>query len=186
MSRRWQLLIAASVVITFVASLSWFPSEPLEASLLQALAQTEAMVEVEDAPPIEAADSQGRTVSLSQFQGDVVYVNFWAEYCEPCRDELPALNAFAERYRGRVVVLAVSIDEQPADGRAYLDQAFPDGVSFVDVYDPTARSSLAYGTTGVPETFIIDGSGLKLARFIGPQEFVSEPYLALAERLLRR
>jgi cytochrome c biogenesis protein CcmG, thiol:disulfide interchange protein DsbE len=106
-----------------------------------------------------------RTVSLNQFRGQVVVLNFWATWCPPCVEELPSLMNMQERMKGRgVVVVGVSID---TDSTAYHRFLKERGINFLTVQDPGKTVPEMYGTTGWPETFIIDRQGLVRRKFIG-------------------
>ncbi|HEY0786041.1 MAG TPA: TlpA disulfide reductase family protein [Acidobacteriaceae bacterium] len=120
------------------------------------------------APAIQLADG-ARTLSLEQFRGKVVVLNFWASWCPPCLEEFPSLEQLQRQMPG-IVVLAVSFDEDPAAYREYL---VDNHIGLHTVLDTTQRSNLAYGTTRPPETFILDRQGVLRRKFIGPQDWVS-------------
>lgn len=113
-----------------------------------------------------------RTVSLNQFKGQIVVLNFWATWCPPCVEELPSLMVMQERMRGRgVVVLGVSID---VDGDAYHRFLKLHGINFLTVRDPDQKVAGMYGTSGWPETYIIDRQGVMRRKFVGPVDW-NEP-----------
>jgi peroxiredoxin len=105
------------------------------------------------APDFTVQDSD-RKVTLSQFRGDVVVLNFWATWCPPCVEELPSLISMQSRMKEKgVTVLAVSIDVDPDSYHRFLKER---NVNLLTVRDPEQRSSTLYGTFGWPETYIID------------------------------
>lgn len=111
------------------------------------------------------ADSD-RSISLNQFHGQVLILNFWATWCAPCNEELPSLMSMQERLRGRgVVVLGVSID---VDDDAYHRFLKVRNVNFLTVRDPEQKVAAMYGTSGWPETYIIDRQGVMRRKIIGP------------------
>ena len=110
-------------------------------------------------------------VSLSQFRGQVVVLNFWATWCPPCVEETPSLVQMQSRFRNKgVVVLAVSID---ADDAAYHKFLKDYNVNMVTVRDEEQKAAQLYGTSGWPETFIIDRNGIVQRKFIGPVDWSS-------------
>lgn len=112
---------------------------------------------------IQDSDHQ---VSLNQFHGQVVIVNFWATWCPPCTEELPSLMDMQDRLRSRgVVVLGVSID---IDGDAYHRFIKQRNVNFVTVRDPEQKVAGMYGTSGWPESYIIDRQGVLRRKIVGP------------------
>jgi len=107
-----------------------------------------------------------RKVALHDFKGQVVVLNFWATWCAPCTEEMPSLIDMAQRVKDKgVTVVGVSID---VDGGAYHNFIKQHGVDFLTVRDPDQKSSSLYGTTGWPETFIIDRQGVLRRKFVGP------------------
>src|SRR5215472_1796643 len=98
------------------------------------------------------------TVSLNQFRGQVVVLNFWASWCAPCVAELPSMMEMQELLRSRgVTVLGVSID---VDDEAYHRFIKQRNVNFVTVRDPEQKVAGLYGTSGWPETYVIDRDGV--------------------------
>lgn len=112
-----------------------------------------------------------RNVSLAQFRGQVLVLNFWATWCPPCEEELPSLMRMQDRLRGRgVTVLGVSID---VDGDAYHRFLQQRGVNFMTIRDPEQKIPSLYGTTGWPETYIIDRQGVMRRKFVGAVDWTS-------------
>jgi cytochrome c biogenesis protein CcmG, thiol:disulfide interchange protein DsbE len=105
-------------------------------------------------------------VSLNQFRGQVVVLNFWASWCTPCNQELPSIMDMQSRLRGRgVVVLGVSID---VDGDAYHRFLKERNVNFVTVRDPEQKVANIYGTSMWPESYVIDRQGVLRRKIVGP------------------
>ena len=122
------------------------------------------------APDFTVQDSDHK-ITLSQFRGQVVVLNFWATWCPPCIEETPSLVRMTARMRDKgVVVLAVSID---ADDAAYHRFLKDYSVNMVTVRDESRKASDLYGTFGWPETYIIDRSGVIRRKFIGAVEWNS-------------
>lgn len=122
-----------------------------------------------------------RTVSLNQFRGQIVLLNFWATWCPPCVEELPSLMNMQDRVRSRgVVVLGVSID---VDGDAYHRFLKQRNVNFVTVRDPEQKVAGMYGTSGWPETYVIDRQGTLRRKFVGPVNWDSPEVLDFLSKL---
>jgi cytochrome c biogenesis protein CcmG, thiol:disulfide interchange protein DsbE len=120
------------------------------------------------APEFTLQDSD-RTVTLNQFRGQVVVLNFWATWCPPCQEELPSMIRMQDRVRARgVVVLGVSID---VDDKEYHRFIKDQGVNFLTVRDPEQKVANLYGTAGWPETFIIDRQGVLRRKVVGPTDW---------------
>ena len=122
-----------------------------------------------------------RKLSLDQFRGQVVVLNFWATWCPPCVEELPSLMNLQERMRERgVTVLGVSID---VDGDAYHRFLKLHNINFLTVRDPEQKVAVMYGTTGWPETYIIDRQGVLRRKFVGPVDWNSPEVIGFLNRL---
>jgi cytochrome c biogenesis protein CcmG, thiol:disulfide interchange protein DsbE len=116
------------------------------------------------APDFTVRDSE-RAVTLSQFKGQVVVLNFWATWCPPCIEELPSLMQMQQRMKSRgVTVLAVSVDADESDYRRFLRDH---NVNLLTVRDADQKSNGLYGTSKFPETYIIDRNGVVRRKLIG-------------------
>jgi cytochrome c biogenesis protein CcmG/thiol:disulfide interchange protein DsbE len=101
--------------------------------------------------------------SLAEQRGKWVLVNFWASWCGPCRQESPDLEDFQRRHGGtRFTVLGIDTRDLTGDGRAFVRRF---GLSYPQLRDGDGDEASAYGTTGVPENFLVDPRGrLRLVR----------------------
>jgi len=123
-----------------------------------------------NAPDFTVQDSDHK-VTLSEFRGQVVVLNFWATWCAPCVEEMPSLVEMQKRLRPKgITVLAVSIDVDAAAYHKFLKDYRAD---FVAVRDEAQKSPELYGTHGWPETYIIDRTGIVRRKFIGPVQWTS-------------
>ena len=93
---------------------------------------------------------------LSSLRGQVVVVNFWASWCNPCKQEAPALQAASKRWGKRVVVLGVDVNDPRGDARGFMRKY---GLTYPVVHDNKNVTSPKYGLTGLPETFFLDRRG---------------------------
>jgi cytochrome c biogenesis protein CcmG, thiol:disulfide interchange protein DsbE len=122
------------------------------------------------APNFTVQDAE-RTITLSDFHGQVVVLNFWATWCPPCVEETPSLVSMQGRLKDKgVTVLGVSVD---ADGDAYRKFIKDHGINFLTVRDIDQKSNNLYGTFKFPETYIIDRNGIVRRKFIGPVDWNS-------------
>lgn len=121
------------------------------------------------APDFTVQDSD-HTVALHDFHGKIVVLNFWTTWCEPCIVEMPSLVQLQKRLGSKVTVLAVSTDEDEAAYHNFLRKYH---IDLLTVRDPNRKSADLYGTTGQPETFIIDTSGKLRRKFIGAVDWTS-------------
>ena len=122
------------------------------------------------APDFTLKDLSGKDVQLSSLRGKVVFLNFWATWCPPCREEIPSMTRLLKAMDGKPFqMLAVSIDDggKPAVD-AFLKQ---NGYALPALNDPGQTIGKMYGITGVPETFVIDKKGVILKKVIGGMDW---------------
>jgi cytochrome c biogenesis protein CcmG, thiol:disulfide interchange protein DsbE len=126
------------------------------------------------APAFSVQGSDGK-VTLSDFRGQVVVLNFWATWCPPCVEELPSMIEMQKRMQAQgVKIVGISIDE---DATAYNKVLQQYGVNFLTVRDPDRRVSSEYGTFGWPETYIIDRQGIIRRKLVGPANWTAPEML---------
>ncbi|MCL5022496.1 MAG: TlpA family protein disulfide reductase [Nitrospirae bacterium] len=138
-----------------------------------------------NAPELAVSDVTGKPLSLSDLKGSVVFVNFWATWCDPCREEMPSLQKLYNRFRDQKGFRMVTILYRDDYGKAaeYLKKNGFDFPVFVDNRRTTARS---YGVTGVPETYIVDKNGVLKDKVIGPADWMSAQAMAQIAELLKQ
>jgi thiol-disulfide isomerase/thioredoxin len=126
----------------------------------------------DEAPEFTLAADSGRTVSVPNFGGKLLVLNFWASWCPPCVQETPSLSRFASDYAGKgVVVMAVSVDKDEKAYRNFLEKFRP---AFLTARDFKVHED--YGTFMYPETYLIDSRG-KVVRKIAEGADWSDPQL---------
>ena len=117
------------------------------------------------APAFSLTLFDGRVLRLEALRGKVVFLNFWASWCPPCRAEARMLEAAWRGYRGRdVVFLGINIQDKEEAARKFLaefDVTYPNGM------DPGSKIAIDYGVWGLPETFIIDRAGRITYKHVG-------------------
>jgi cytochrome c biogenesis protein CcmG, thiol:disulfide interchange protein DsbE len=107
----------------------------------------------------------GKAISLSDFRGRIVVLNFWASWCLPCRQEGPGLQETWEAYRSRgVQFLGSDYADDRFAARAFVDEF---GITYPSVFDPSGMLAAKYGFLGLPSTFVIDGSQRIRVHFTG-------------------
>ena len=121
----------------------------------------------EVAPDIELVTFDGETYRLSENQGKVIVVNFWASWCESCKPEARDLESAYQYYleRGDVLFLGVDYVDTEPEALAYLEEF---GITYPNGPDLRTKISQAYRVRGVPETFVIDQQGIITHVQIGP------------------
>jgi cytochrome c biogenesis protein CcmG/thiol:disulfide interchange protein DsbE len=113
------------------------------------------------APDFTVTTDSGRAISLPNFGGKLLVLNFWASWCGPCVEETPSLSAFSDEYRNKgVVVLGVSVDQDLGAYQKFVERFHPD---FLVAHDRKIHED--FGTFIYPETYIIDSNGRVLKKY---------------------
>jgi cytochrome c biogenesis protein CcmG/thiol:disulfide interchange protein DsbE len=135
----------------------------------------------QSAPDFNLPLYDGKKLSLSDLRGKPVVLNVWASWCDPCREEAPAIERVWQQYQDRgVVFVGIDIWDSEADGKGFIERF---GLTYPNGPDAAGNIGKQYGVTGVPETFLIGKDGKVARKFIGA---VSERQLAASvEEILR-
>jgi thiol-disulfide isomerase/thioredoxin len=138
----------------FVAALCFAAASPAPAVELGA-----------SAPGFTASTFDDKPVSLADYRGKVVFVDFWASWCSPCRQSLPMYDKLAGEFPGSdFAVIAVNVDEEAADGRKFLSEH---PVKYITVQNPQGDIPKAFGLSGMPSSYLIDRDGKVRQRYVG-------------------
>jgi peroxiredoxin len=123
------------------------------------------------------------TFRLSEQRGKTVLINFWATWCPPCLEEMPALERLYRQHRGNgFVLVAVSVDADPARVTPFVKKH---ELSFPVVFDPKMKLAERYGVRALPATFLVDRTGHLTALALGPRAWDSDASHSLVEGLTR-
>ena len=134
------------------------------------------------APPFALQQLGGGQVSLDELRGRVVLLNFWATWCKPCEDEMPAMErVYRELAPEGFELMAVSVDDGIEEVRRFQARL---GLSFPILHDPDKDAALRYQSFRYPESFLVDRDGTLVARFIGPREWDTPVYRDRIRRLV--
>lgn len=123
------------------------------------------------APNLDTVDMKGDVWSLSKQKGQVVFVNFWATWCAPCREEMPSMQRlYAKMPKDKFKMVALYNRDKPELVKNFVTKL---GITIPILDDEQNILGERYGLTGLPETFIVDKKGVIREKFIGPKEWDS-------------
>lgn len=157
---RTVILVAGALVLAVTFAIVWLQSSKYE-----------PLVVGKEAPDFALTDLNDKPYRLSDFRGKVVFLNFWATWCAPCREEMPSMEVLYRNFeKDGLVILAVSID------RVTTTKDIPPFVkgmnlTFPVLIDSWGKTDKPYKRMGVPETFIIDRQGIIREIVIGPRDW---------------
>ncbi|MEP6485173.1 MAG: TlpA disulfide reductase family protein [Rudaea sp.] len=117
------------------------------------------------APGFTASTFDNKPVSLADFRGKVVFVDFWASWCSPCRQSLPMYDKLAGEFpTSDFAVIAVNVDEEVTDGKKFLTEH---PVKYITLQNPQGDIPKAFGLSGMPSSYLIDRDGKIRQRYVG-------------------
>jgi thiol-disulfide isomerase/thioredoxin len=142
-SNRALILIIGAFLITIFVIQSYRSKGPVEAG--------------RPAPPFTLQDMSGREVSLDDYKGEIVILDFWATWCGPCRMSMPMLDDIQEEYTGKMSVLAVNLQEPKGVVREYI---LENGLNSKVLLDQDGSVGREYGAAAIPLQLLIDQNGI--------------------------
>jgi cytochrome c biogenesis protein CcmG/thiol:disulfide interchange protein DsbE len=132
-------------------------------------------------PDFTLTTFDGQTYNTADLRGQVIVINFWASWCEPCEEEAAELEQAYQEYRDRgVVFLGVNYVDTEPEALAYIERF---GITYANGPDLGTQISQSFRMRGVPETYIANAEGILVGRKIGPYSSVEEIVAALEAAL---
>lgn len=169
-------LLAAALLFIFVKALDNVPPKPFE---------TEYPAEAFLAPGFELPTLNGGKISLADYRGKVVFINFWATWCATCKVEMPSMQKVYDKFKDRgFEMLTISVDKDQKLIQPFMEEY---NLTFPVLLDPDEEiAKQVYKTTGVPETFIVSKSGVIVHKAIGPRDWATEDAMAAFQQLVEQ
>jgi len=134
------------------------------------------------APAFSLTDFEGKEVGSTSLAGKVRLINFWATWCAPCREEMPALNALQQQFKDKgLTVVGINIDSDKKLAQKFIGEA---KLSFLTLHDPELTCHDAYQVYTYPTTFLIDRKGVIQQYWLGPQEWTGQEFKQILEKYL--
>jgi len=143
-----------------------------------------AKVPAKVAPNFTLSTVDGQQVSLQQYRGRVVFLNFWATWCIPCREEMPALEQLHQTYQSHdLTILSIDLKESADQVRAFFQKH---NLSFPALLDEHGSVFRDYLVAGMPTTYLIGRDGTLLARGVGGRDWTRAEALDLIKELIQK
>ncbi len=131
----------------------------------------------EPAPDFKLAGSDGQLISLASLKGKPVVINFWASWCGPCKQEMPAMQTTFDKFKNKFVILAIAVDEPTSTSlKFFKDNKFTytvltDAPANTDGADTTKAVKKSYkANQGIPHSFFVDADGVIQAARVGSMD----------------
>ena len=156
-----------------------------EDKTLSRLFEEMGVVQIEPiAVPVEVTlpDLSGRQVSLSDFKGKILFVNFWATWCPPCREEMPSMQKLHARLKDKdFLMVAIDLQESAEPVKKFLNEY---ELTFMTLLDSKGETGPLFGINSIPTTLIMDKNGMIIGVAMGPRDWASKKSIALFEHLI--
>ena len=136
----------------------------LAVGLLTQTDDAKSVLEGRPAPAISGPTLEGKTFASSALGGKPMVINFWASWCDPCREEAPLFRELAVKLRGQATLVGVLMRDRPTDAQKFALQY---GYDFPSLLNGDNNIAFDFGVTAPPETFFVDSSGKVIKRTIG-------------------
>jgi peroxiredoxin len=137
------------------------------------------------APDFSLQDLNGKKFGLNQFKGKVIFLNFWATWCSPCKEEMPSMEVLHQQFKEKnFILLAISVDyggQKPVNEFINKYQ-----YTFPVLLDPKCKTLDLLQVKGIPTTFLIDKKGRMVGKAIGPRDWKSPEVASLINLLIEK
>jgi thiol-disulfide isomerase/thioredoxin len=195
-------IVVAAVATFVVVAAGWSAMQLSKEAPRQAMPAAEKLFDVTaaarpaPAPQMLGTTQDGKPFTLADAKGQVVFVNFWATWCPPCRDEMPSMlklgAELAARYPGKFRMVAVSVDDGWPEVVSFFGGKLPEGVTWLRDADQSVTRAYYCEARGscpesfkFPETYLVDSSGRLVSYVIGPRDWGEPAARAFLEKLIR-
>jgi peroxiredoxin len=171
--RRLTVALVGFLILALAFGVVWLQSSKYEPLTLGMMA-----------PDFSLPDLEGKARRLSDYRGKVVFLNFWATWCKPCKEEMPSMEILWENFKSEdFVMLAISMDRVTTkkDIPSFIESM---KLTFPILTDSWGQTDKLYKLMGVPETYIIDQDGVLREKVIGPRDWTDKASLATIVQLV--
>ena len=185
--RPWRLLFIA-VTFSGLAAVLFFNAELMATTDSQEMDRMFSAVGVVKVPStkdpvrINLKDSNGKNVSLSDFKGKIVFLNFWTTWCPTCRIEMPSMEKLHQKLKNKdFAMVTINLQESASQVKGFFKEF---KLSFTALLDTTGEVGASFGIRAIPATYILDKDGRIIGQVNGPREWDSKEAIALFENLI--
>lgn len=179
---RFRRLFLLLLILALTASASWAQGGASSRVNYKLVPNLQPMPDNAPTPDFFLLDPSGKKTTLKDFRGKLVLLNFWATWCVPCREEMPAMERLYQQYKTKgFTIVAVDVKDSRKDALAFIKEL---NITYPIMLDPDGEVGLLYGAWGLPTTYLIGPKGEGLARIWGPATWDSAGAKQLIQELL--
>jgi peroxiredoxin len=183
MTHRKIFFLSLFTILIIFSALSF--SSEIKREDLFSKAGIQAIKSGKKAPNFRLEDLKGKKVELKHFKGKVVFLNFWATWCGPCKEEMPSMEALYNQFKEKdFVFLAISADyEGMKPVKEFIEKQ---RYTFPVLIDPKCETLDLFEVKGIPTTFLIDKKGIMIGRAIGPKDWKRSEVISILNLLIEK
>lgn len=176
--------------VAILALVMWAAWQKYNTFLTQGSRPTEGTrilnkMEKEGVPQFTLPNLEGEPISLSDFKDQVVIINFWASWCDPCVEEFPSLINLINKFDGKIILLAVSGDHNMDDLKTFLKAFKVESPHIKVMWDKDLKVAQSYGTQVLPESYILGRNNRLIRKIAGVDKWDTPDAFAFFESLLK-
>ena len=185
---RPKIHLIAVLVCSGLAALTFFNTDLSAKTDSREMDRLFSIMGVINVPPtndpvrINLKDIKGKNISLSDFKGKIVFLNFWTTWCPTCRIEVPSMEKLHQKFKNKdFAMVTVNLRESASKVKAFFKKF---KLTFTALLDSTGEVGASFGIRAIPTTYILDKTGRIIGRVNGPREWDSKAAIALFENLM--
>jgi thiol-disulfide isomerase/thioredoxin len=185
--RPWFLLFMA-LTLSGLAAVLFFNEKLLAKTDSRGMERLFSSMSVIKVPPtkdpvrINLKDLNGNNISLSDFNGKIVFLNFWTTWCPTCRIEMPSMEKLQQKFKNKdFAMVTINLQESASQVKAFFEEF---KLTFTALLDSNGEVGASFGIRAIPTTYILDKTGRIIGLANGPREWDSKEAIALFENLI--
>jgi len=185
---RPRILLFIAMIISGSVAVSFFKADLSAKTDSRGMDRLFSIVGVIKVPPAEdpvkinLKDMNGKNISLSDFKGKIVFLNFWTTWCPTCRIEMPSMEKLHQKLKNKdFAMVTINLQESASQVKAFFEEF---KLTFTALLDSTGEVGASFGIRSIPTTYILDKTGRIIGLVNGPREWDSRASIALFENLI--
>ncbi len=185
---RPRILLFIAMIISGSVAVPFFKADLSAKTDSRGMDRLFSIVGVIKVPPakdpvrINLKDMNGKNISLSDFKGKIVFLNFWTTWCPTCRIEMPSMEKLHQKLKNKdFAMVTINLQESASQVKSFFEEF---KLTFTALLDSTGEVSASFGIRAIPTTYILDKTGRIIGLVSGPREWDSKAAIALFENLI--
>ena len=192
LQKNWTTTLLIAIFVFLLVSpdsKAWFMRQVISTGLLNSEIEERNIEKASIETPVTISESfsvkdeSGQLINVSELKGKVVFINFWASWCPPCRAEFPSIQKFYDKYKGndKVVFLTINLDDDPKAGKLYLEKE----QFTIPFLTPNGNIPIEYFSGSLPTTVVMGKTGKIRMHHAGMADYSKDSFYEEINQLLK-